>query len=639
MTVNNQPLVIKAPPWLPGEFRALLKERGRVEVAFRFTGPERSVYRKRKMIPVSEWAEKYRMIKTSSLPGPWRNDVTPYLVGVMDAAVFPGVQEIVLCKAPQVGGSEAIHNVMGRMIDLDPGPAMYVFPDQLTAEENATDRIIPMITSSVQLRKYTTGYKDDLSKIGVNLSHMKISLAWPTPSRLGNKPIRFLILDELDKFTDKTTKREAGPIALAEKRTTTFPYNRLIIKISTPTVEDGAIWVALGAAQVIFDYWVRCPDCGGYQLMDFDRIKWPEEQRDPLVVEAGFLAGYVCEHCGSVWDDGQRDRAVKFGQWRARDTGQELFGYLKERRPAKIGFHVPSWISPFVSLSSVAADFLRGLKDKDALKNFMNAHKAVPWVNYEENRSVDRILALRDDRKRGQVPGGGQVAVLIGTADTQDNGFWYEIRAWGYGMDMDSWQIREGFVETLEGLEKVFWQDVYRDAQGNGYLVQAVGIDSMGHRTAEIYDWCRKNLGKAIPLRGEQRMNTPYRFARIDFYPGTQKPFPAGVKRLHVNASHYKNYLASKLEVAPADPGAWHLHGETTGEWANQLTAEYLDERGLWQCPKHRANHGWDCSYNQLAMAEMMGTKYMEPPKADPVKPAPEKPRPTGARAKPSWRR
>ena len=37
-------------------------------------------------ITVSEWAGKYRMLdsKSSAIPGPWNNDITPYLTGVMD---------------------------------------------------------------------------------------------------------------------------------------------------------------------------------------------------------------------------------------------------------------------------------------------------------------------------------------------------------------------------------------------------------------------------------------------------------------------------------------------------------------------------------------------------------------------------
>ena len=40
-------------------------------------------------ISVSEWAENYRTLdsKTSALPGPWRNDKTPYLKEIMDELI------------------------------------------------------------------------------------------------------------------------------------------------------------------------------------------------------------------------------------------------------------------------------------------------------------------------------------------------------------------------------------------------------------------------------------------------------------------------------------------------------------------------------------------------------------------------
>ena len=42
---------------------------------------------------MSDWAEKYRVLdsKSSAIPGPWRNTVTPYLVGIMDE--FNNVQQ------------------------------------------------------------------------------------------------------------------------------------------------------------------------------------------------------------------------------------------------------------------------------------------------------------------------------------------------------------------------------------------------------------------------------------------------------------------------------------------------------------------------------------------------------------------
>ena len=181
---------------------------------FVFSKAERTVMRRQKWLPPSQWVERYRVVRMSSLPGMWQNIFTPYLVGVMDAARFPGVEVVILCKTPQTGGSEAALNVLAQMIDLSPGPAMVVFPDETTAKENAKDRILPMIQDSRHLRGYLSGSVDDASSIRINLKHMPIYLGWSgSVSRLGNKPIRILVLDELDKY--QNPRKEATSESLA----------------------------------------------------------------------------------------------------------------------------------------------------------------------------------------------------------------------------------------------------------------------------------------------------------------------------------------------------------------------------------------------------------------------------------------
>lgn len=236
-------LTSRLPDWLSpvltAEVRAHLAKGG-ASIRFRFSRGERRIMRRRRPIPVSEWAEKYRVLEMSSIPGRWKNIFTPYLVGIMDAAGTPGVETVIVCKTPQTGGSEAGHNLVGWCIDRSPGPVMYVFPDEITARKNAKDRIIPMITASPRLRETMTGNSDDASSLRVNLTHMPIYLGWSgSVSRLGNKPIRTLILDELDKYKDP--KNEATSEMLAEKRTTTWRTRRHILKISTPTIEDGIL--------------------------------------------------------------------------------------------------------------------------------------------------------------------------------------------------------------------------------------------------------------------------------------------------------------------------------------------------------------------------------------------------------------
>ena len=266
---------VPIPKWLPPSLALWLRQRmaerpeGKLTVATRFSKGERAAMKRRRPVPISAWAEKHRILEMSAIRGRWRNVFTPYLTGIMDVSGLPGVETVIICKSPQTGGSECGHNIVGYCIDRLPGPVMYVFPDELTARENAKDRIIPMIEASPRLRQYMTGYGDDASSLRINLLHMPIYLGWSgSVSRLGNKPIRILILDELDKY--KNPKNEASSESLAEKRTTTWRTRRKVVKISTPTTDDGPIWKALTEeAGARFDFWVRCPHCGFFQHMDF----------------------------------------------------------------------------------------------------------------------------------------------------------------------------------------------------------------------------------------------------------------------------------------------------------------------------------------------------------------------------------
>jgi len=581
---------------------------------------ELEILKKKKPMPVSAWAERHRVVpEDSSIPGRWKNSTTPYLAGIMDASFFPSVQEIIICAPPQTGKSDCVNNCIGYAADRKPGNVLYVYPDELTAKENAKDRLRPMFNDSTRLRSYLTGYQDDMASLKINLRHMKIYMAWAnSAARLGNKPLPYVVLDEEDKYPPTAGKKEASPADLAKKRTRTFPHMRKVWRMSTPTMESGPIWMALTKeAEVIFVYWVRCPDCEGLQQMVFEQIKWPGGgDADPREVETRKLSHYECEKCGAHWDDLSRNIAVRHGEWREKKTGLALNTWLKSHKPRSIGFHLKSWISPFVSMSEAAAAFLWGMKDKTKLKDFQNGHAAEPWKVYTKDREEDRILALQDDRPRGMVPGGGVVAALTAGVDTQDNGFYYEIRAWGFGMEKESWCVREGFCMTWDALKQILWDDEYKDADGNTYFVRIAFQDALGHRTAEVYDFCRQHRGRIVPTFGKKTMAQPHAWSNIEYYPGTKKPIPGGLKALNVNTLYYKNELSRLLEINPADPGAFHYHSELSYDWAAMMTVEYLDEKGFWACPDGKANHGWDCSVLALAAHEVLGVKFWKRPGA-----------------------
>ncbi|MBW2342517.1 MAG: phage terminase large subunit family protein [Deltaproteobacteria bacterium] len=632
MDIQSSIVVNNPSKWLSPVLLKKLKEKGRLEYVGSFSRAEKKIMRTRRPIRPSKWAERHRIVTLSKLEGPWRNEVTPYLAGIMDAMALPYVRTVIICAANQVGKSECVHNFVGWCIDRSPGPVQYNYPDRPTAAENCKDRILPMIESSQRLRSYLTGYEDDKSSLRIKLLHMPIYLGWAgSPARMANRPIKVMIFDETDLYPDQPSKRETDPISQGEKRTITYQHDHKIIKISKPTLESAPISKALlgipgkvpPEAQVVFDYWVKCPGCHKHHLMTFDQIKWDKEVNDeekevhpdPERMEALGLAWYECAICKAQWDDNQRNKAVRGGQWRTRqrdegekvEGGIEMFKYLEKERPRKIGVQVPSWISSFMSLSKVAAAFLRGRKDPAKLQDFINAHKAEAYRPKIRARKEDDILALRDDRDRGVVPSEPLVG-LTAVADTQDDGFWYEIRAWGPWPDLESWQVREGFVPSVHSkdfraLEQVLFSDVYRDMDGAEYPVQLVFIDTGGHRTGEVYDWCRKHNPRVMGIRGHNRMALAWRWDK----PGEKHRKKGRDIRLYgLNVNHYKDMLVNRLQISPIDPGAWHLHKDTTIDWARQMCSEVRnDEKGIWEVIESRDNHAWDISGYHMAMADI----------------------------------
>jgi phage terminase large subunit GpA-like protein len=630
-------------PWLPERYR---QRPSRLTVSFRPSMGERRLYRKKPVKLPSAWAPKYRKITHGPLKGSYYDpDFMPHMNGIMDTAAESCVQEIVNCKAPQTGGSANWETFLGNRADVAPGDALIVYPDRDTARKRCVDYLQPMFRDSPRLRRLLTGVADDEASLRVKLKTMLVYMGWGgSVTSLGNVSVKYLLVDELDKCPEYPSKKEARFEALVAERTTAYDrFGSLKIWNSTPTAMPSRIVARLAGCDVIFDYHARCPDCGHIQLMEFSRIDFAGI-RAPQEMLAGNHARYICAACGVLWDDRQRDRAVRVGAgWYARDeaerqrlaaagkwlgqpVGLERAAYLKRHRPVKAGFHSPAWISPLNSLSKCAAAFLQGLRDEAEMIYFITQIEAGEYRHHKKQRKEEAILALRDDRPAGLVPGGNVVAGLVCGSDTQDNGHWFWICAVGWGLRPPRWLIRAGFVDSDEALARVAFADEYKDSAGVVYPVQLMVKDAMGHRTKEVYDFCLANPGRAIPYKGATgRRPSPYTVTTVDRYPGSNKPIPGGVRLYTCDSHYYKDQFAAKLQIKADDPGALRLHAEADEELARHLCAEIVDIHGLWQNPGNKANHLWDCAIMSLVAEDVLQLKFRQPV-AQAAPPLPKKP-------------
>lgn len=630
-------------PWLPGEtvkmpipswmpppvVNAVRRRQSADGYPVTFSRAEKKILRKRRKIRVSEWAEKNRVLTMSAVPGRWRNEVTPYSVGIMDAIAFPSVRVASIAKCPQSGLSEAVHNYVGSVIDQDPGPVLYTFPDKDMAEENSRDRILPMIKSSRRLRSYLTGTRNDESLMRINMAHMPIYLAWASsPSRLGNKPIKIAVDDEVDKYQARGSK-ETSAINLIDKRLTTYRQVSKHIKISTPTIETGNIWVAVNTeAEVVFHFWARCPECGRHQLMRFSQINFLLHCRDPKEMLRKNLARYECEHCSAHWDDHVRNQAVALGEWRSQgpddDRGLELFAYLNAHRPQNIGFHLPAWIPRFNTLAYCAAAFLETLSGSpadrlDKKKNFANQIEARPYKNIIMN-PVETEYRTAICQLRQQIVPAAAVALTAGI-DHQRYGFYFLVRAWA--SDYVSWMIHYGKLATWDDIERLLFSTWYPvEGVGRQMAISRAAIDTGGSKfnpnlsmTEEAYWWIRKNgvgrgcrvwgiKGASWPQANRIKMSKP-----MDKSP-SGRPIPGGLQILGLDTNKFKDAFFYRLQQAvngEPEMCAW-LHADTGDDYFAHITAEQKieDEKGFqsYQKKGSRRNDWLDCEMMCAAAAD-----------------------------------
>ena len=136
-----------------------------------------------------------------------------------------------------------------------------------------------------------------------------------SPASLASTPIRYLFLDEVDKFPG-ATKKEADPVSLAIERTKTF-FNRKIFMASTPTLKTGPIWKAQEEADAEKHYFVSCPHCGEFIELKFAQIKWPSKDDVPDQAERAEMATYVCQACGCIITDRDKAAMPQAGRWQA----------------------------------------------------------------------------------------------------------------------------------------------------------------------------------------------------------------------------------------------------------------------------------------------------------------------------------
>lgn len=549
-------------------------------------------------ISVSEWAEEYRIVdaKSSAIPGKWSNSVTPYLVGIMDEFNNYQTEEIIFCKPTQVGGTEALQNMVGYIVMQDPAPTMIVYPTETLAKSISENRLQPALKDTPEIREK---FDENSPLLELQFDNMYLSLAGSnSPSGLASKPIRFLMLDEVDKYPGASSK-EADSIKLARERTKTF-HDRKIYITSTPTLKTGHIWKAKEGADIEKHYFVPCPHCGEYIEFKFANIRFPDDEGMSYADRAEF-AVYVCQSCGGIITDNDKHEILPLGEWRVvrHDTK-----YVR-----KVAFWISTLYSPFVRWADIAKEFLTTKDDPEEFQNFVNSWLAEPWEDTKLKTSADLVMERQTDIPAYVVPPWAKM--LTGGVDVQESSLYWTIRAWGDYLT--SQNIAHGQALSFDEIDKVMNLE-YSKEDGDSLMVRLCLIDS-GDQTDSVYDFCAYRSDWALPVKGASHAQlSHYKISKIN----REESMAHGMSLVLVDGGKYKDMIAGRMQRENGK-GSWMVYDGCDYEYAQQVTAEHkvsVKRNGVmqqvWvQKHSHGDNHWLDTEVYAMAAADILGVRTL----------------------------
>lgn len=574
-------------------------------------------------ITVSQWADANRRLSSenSAEAGVWRTSRTPYLKEIMDAFTDPAVSKIVVVASSQVGKTEMLMNMLGYVVDVDPGPVMWCLPTVDNAQDFSKRRLDPFIRDTEPVRRKVAGSKSRSSDNTILKKRFPGGMLTLTgsnsPASLASVPARYVFGDEIDRWA-RDAGGEGDPAGLLEARTATF-WNKKIVMVSTPTVMGSSAIEAEFSLGTQERWCARCPHCGVYRFVEFDNVRFDHEREvvgEKVQYRVSNVA-YACPECGCL--SSEADMRAAEHRWVADRPDAAAHGTRS--------FWINAFSSPWTPWELITRRFLEAKEDPAKLKVVFNTLLGQLW---EERGEVQDAEALGDSREDYgcELPDG--VLCLTCGIDTQDNRLEYEVV--GHGMFQETWGIERGVLwgrpdapsrkgqpnvwEQLDGVLDRRW--TYAD--GRTLKISLSFVDSGGHCTQEVYRECAERMGKRLfPIKGKGGEGVPFTgkptkqtFAARDAR-GRRRQASVWLYTLGVDSG--KEKIMSALQVR--EPGPRYCHfplGDERGydaSFFSGLVSERMVQtsQGKWQwqkIPGHRRNEALDCrNYANAALSAL----------------------------------
>ena len=256
------------------------------------------------------------------------------------------------------------------------------------------------------------------------------------------------------------------------------------------------------------------------------------------------------------------------GEWVAQQPGGRIasFGDLS------------ALYSPWVKWATLAEEWCKAQDDKDrrGLQEFVNLRLGQPWVEHQQTIAVE-YLERRREYYGPTLPAG--IVLLTAGVDVQDNRLEAEILGWGPGKE--SWGIQ--YLRLMgDPTQPSVWQlldshltATWPTADGRRLLVACAAVDSGGHCTSEVYDFCRaREARRVFAIKGQGGQGTA-------IIAKTSRNNRQRAALFHLGVDSLKSLVFSRLLLDHEGPGYCHFPREADRNFDSGYFHGLLSEKRL----------------------------------------------------------
>lgn len=569
-------------------------------------------------VTVSEWAESKRVIPEglSAMPGPFSFAVTPYLREIADSlSATDPTQEIAVMKGAQVGFTVGVlENWLGYIIDVEPGPTMFVSGDKEVAEASIELRVDRMIQSAgiaekifSQSEKAANKKTGDTKKKKEFPGGFLIAAGPNSAAKLRTFSVRYEPLDEIDAYPT-STEGEGDPLTLLKRRTDSFEAIRKILYGSTPLAAQTSKIEPLFKAGDQRRYHVPCKKCHTLQPLEWRNLRYDRDEAGALVYSS---IRYVCPHCQAEWKN--EDKAY-FLKEEGHGGEAKWVPTAKAARPGLRSYHISSLYSPvgMRSWESIVEEWvgigdsvekLRAFTNTVLGETFVEKGAAPPWERIYARREPYLAEARLDGRVVAPTWPEGALLLTLG-ADVQKNRIEAELVAWGDGRE--SWSLGYFVLAgNTEDENDPVWDSLQAIMESNhaGHPLSMALIDS-GFAKDAVYRFCERFEARVFAVKGDPRVGIMRRAFAVKEVPGYS------CQRVDLDVDLMKQAVYADIDKqpskdagAPLPAGYAHFPEEYDPRYFQMLTAEERikttnklgQERYVWSKPEGRRNEALDC--------------------------------------------